>query len=625
MRDKNSSSRVKQFSASMLVILMLMLAVPAYAAEDGQALLPSGSSLSSLEGLTDNYETVYQPATAAVSVAVVKDGGTLFDKTYGFADIEHQVAADTDTVFEWGSCTKLLVWTSVMQLVEQGKLDLETDIREYLPEGFLSKLEYETPISLLNLMNHNAGWQELSTDLWYFAEEDVPELGEALHRLEPRQVHPPGKVVAYSNFGVALAGYIVELQSGEPFHTYVHKHIFEVLGMDHTSIDWAQQDNPAVAEGRSRIQGYTTKLKLIKKNLAYLSIYPAGSAIGTARDAAKFVAALLPPAGRNSPLFHDNATLQKMLSPSLYYEGTDIPRIAHGFFAVNYAVPALEHAGNTLGFTSKFVLDPQSGFGMVVMTNQYNESNYTTGLVDKVFGSYLPAAYSGELPDSSQVAGEYITARRVVHGFTKIRDFFYTEKITADNPSYINHNGQPLSQISPDAYVPVYSSGFMYFVRDAGGAVIKFSNPYNDFFLLTGLSAQSVRITLIALSLGTAIIIFSLLGGLTGWVIRRFKKTAKPPAPLNKYYLGMNAAGLAFLANTAILGYRTLIITTYSALRIHLILNIVYVVLTAGYIVLLGLKLWKQKNGKRRTILYALSGFSALLFSALIIGWDLYF
>jgi hypothetical protein len=87
----------------------------------------------------------------------------------------------------------------------------------------------------------------------------------------------------------------------------------------------------------------------------------------------------------------------------------------------------------------------------------------------------------------------------------------------------------------------------------------------------------------------------------------------------------MNAAGLAFIANTVILGYRTMTYSAYSALRIHFILNIVYVVLTAGYIVLLGLKLRKQKNGNRRTILYTLSGVAALLFSALIIGWDLYF
>ncbi|MGN7764795.1 serine hydrolase domain-containing protein [Paenibacillus sp. 22594] len=625
MSEHNRRRRVKQLSVSLLVVIMLLLAVPAYAAAEEQDLLPSGTPLSSLEGFIDNYESIYQRTAAAVSVAVVKDGKTILDKAYGFADIERQVAADTDTVFEWGSCTKLLVWTSVMQLVEQGKLNLETDIREYLPDGFLKKLKYEAPISLLNLMNHNAGWEDRGTDLYYFAEDDVPELGEALRGFEPRQVNQPGKVVAYSNYGAALAAYIVELQSGQPFYTYVQEHIFKVLGMEHTSIHPSQQDNPAVAAGRSKIQGYTTKLELIKKNRAYIGIYPAGGTIGTAKDAAKFVAALMPATGHNSPLFHSNVTLKKFLSPSLNYEGTDLPRIAHGFFEMNYAVPALEHGGNTLSFSSKFVLDPESGFGMVVMTNQQNEWNFTTGLVDKVFGAYLPAFYSGELPDSSQVAGEYITARRVVHGYMKILTFLDTEKITANNSSYLNINGQSLSQISPNTYVPVYQSGIILFVRDDQGAVIKMSRPFSDSFPITGISAQSTRISLIALGLGIAIIILSLLSGLFGWIVRRFKKEAKPPSPINKYHLWMNVAGIAFLVNTVILGYRSITYTTYSAIRIHLILNIAYVVLAAGYIVLLGLKLRRQKNGKLRTILYVLSGVSAMLFSALIIGWDLYF
>lgn len=625
MRELYHYKRVKQIFASGLVVMMLLLAVPVYAAGEGSDTTPSGTELSLIDLVIDNYEADYQQTTAAVSVAVVKDGRTVFAKARGFADIERQVAADTDTVFEWGSCTKLLVWTSVMQLVEQGKLNLESDIREYLPEGFLQKLKYEDPISLLNLMNHNAGWQDRYTDLYYFAEEDIPELGEALQIFEPRQVYRPGKVVAYSNFGAALAAYIVELQSGQPFYTYVQEHIFEVLGMEHTSIHPSQQDNPAVAAGRSKIQGYTTKLELIKENRVYIGIYPAGAAMGTAKDAVKFLAALMPTAGSNSPLFQDNATLQEMLSPSLNYEGSDIPRIAHGFIAMNYAVPALEHGGNTAAFTSKFVLDPASGFGMVVMTNQQNEWNYSSGLVDKVFGAYLPSVYSGELPESSQVAGEYLTARRVVRGFLKIYSFLDTDKITAMNSSYIKSNDLPLNQVAPDAYVPVYQSGFRYFVRDDQGAVIKFSNPYNDFFPVTGMSAQSLRISLIVLGLGIAITVLSLLGSLAGWIVRRFKKAAKLPSQFNKYHLWMNAAGLAFLVNTLILGYRSITYTTYSAIRIHLMLNIVYVLLAAGYIVLLGLKLRKLKSGKRRTILYVLSGVSALLFSALIIGWDLYF
>lgn len=625
MRELNRNRRVKQLFVSVLVVIMLLLAVPAFAAEEGSDTTPSGTDLSLIDIVIDNYEADYQQTAAALSVAVVKDGRTVFDKAYGFADIESQVAADTDTVFEWGSCTKLLVWTSVMQLVEQGKLNLESDIREYLPEGFLQKLKYEEPISLLNLMNHNAGWQDRYTDLYYFAEEDIPELGEALQIFEPRQVYRPGKVVAYSNFGAALAAYIVELQSGQPFYTYVQEHIFGVLGMEHTSIHPSQQDNPAVAAGRSKVQGYTSKLELIKENRVYIGTYPAGGAIGTAKDAVKFLAALMPAAGSNSPLFQDNATLQEMLSPSLNYEGSDVPRIAHGFFAMNYSVPALEHGGNTAAFTSKFVFDPASRFGMVVMTNQQNEWNYSTGLVDKVFGTYLPTVYSGELPEPSQVAGEYLTARRVVQGFLKIYAFLDTDKITAMNSSYIKSNGQPLSQIAPDAYVPVYQSGYKYFVRNDQGAVIKFSNPYNDSFPVTGISARSVQISLIALGLGIVITVISLLGGLVGWIIRRFGKAAKPPASFNKYHLSMNAAGLAFLMNTLILGYRSMTYTTYSAIRIHFILNIVYVVLAAGYIVLLALKLRKQKNGKIRTIYYGLSGISALLFSVLIIGWDLYF
>ncbi|KUP21048.1 hypothetical protein AWJ19_27405 [Paenibacillus sp. DMB5] len=107
-----------------------------------------------------------------------------------------------------------------MQMVEQGKLDLRTDIREYLPEGFFRKLKYDEPITLLNLMHHNAGWQERYTDLFYRQEDDVPDLKEALRIAEPRQVYKPGTVLAYSNYGASLAGYIVERQSGQPFiHT----------------------------------------------------------------------------------------------------------------------------------------------------------------------------------------------------------------------------------------------------------------------------------------------------------------------------------------------------------------------------------------------------------------------
>ncbi|CAH1205839.1 D-aminopeptidase [Paenibacillus auburnensis] len=626
MREYNRYKGLKQLSVSLLVvILLLLLAVPARAAERGADTAPSGTPLSSLAAVVDTYVAARRQTTAAVSVAVVNNGETVFNQAYGFADIEHETAADTGTVFEWGSCSKLLVWTSVMQLVEQGKLDLHQDIREYLPKGFFQKLKYDQPITLLNLMHHNAGWQERATDLFYFAEEDVPELGEALALFEPRQVYEPGNVVAYSNYGAALAAYLVELQSGQPFYTYVKEHIFDVLGMEHTSIHPAQRDNEAVYAARNKIQGYTTKLKLIKKNRGFIGIYPAGSATGTAGDAAKFLAALMPAAGTTSPLFRSDTVLKEMLSPSLNYEGTDIPRIAHGFFEVNHTVPALEHGGNTLGFSSKFTIDPASGFGMVVMTNQYNEWEYCAGLTDRVFGTYKPQASGMDLPDSVQVEGEYQSARRVIHGFTKLLGYLSTMKIVSVNRNIIDYNDTPYKQIEPYVYVPVRQSGFAYFVRDAQGAVVKVSNPYFDSFPLTGLAAQRTGISLIAVGLGALLIMLAMISGFVRWIITRFRRAAKPSSGFNKYYLWMNIAGLAFIVNTIILGYRTLNYTTYSAIRIHLIGNIAYVVLTAGYIMLLMMKLRSIEAGKVSKIMYILSGVSALLFSAIIIGWDLYY
>lgn len=132
----------------------------------------------------------------------------------------------------WGSATKSRVWISVMQLWEQGKIDLDADIREYLPADFLTNLRYGAPVTITHLMNHNAGFQEAYADLFVKDPGAVRSLEDALKAHEPEQIYAPGTVTAYSNWGVALAGYIVERISGEDFAGYVHRHIFEPLGME---------------------------------------------------------------------------------------------------------------------------------------------------------------------------------------------------------------------------------------------------------------------------------------------------------------------------------------------------------------------------------------------------------
>ncbi|PAD30047.1 hypothetical protein CHH60_18110 [Paenibacillus sp. 7523-1] len=124
-----------------LVFVLITCAVPVNAEEEQIQTTPSRIPLTELEDMIDSYVESYQKYTAAVSVVAIKDGEFIVNKAYGFADIENQRKAEPSTVFEWASISKLLVYTSLMQLVEQGKLDLDTDIREYLPEGFFKKLE----------------------------------------------------------------------------------------------------------------------------------------------------------------------------------------------------------------------------------------------------------------------------------------------------------------------------------------------------------------------------------------------------------------------------------------------------------------------------------------------------
>ena len=411
-----------QFILLTFIIFSLCHPLVALAESTDSITTPSGIPLSELEEFVDDYVAEFiGKSTAGASIIILKNGEIHLNKTYGYGDIENGVKVDAETVFEWGSDSKLLVWTSIMQLVKQGKLDLYADIRTYLPENFFTKLQFDSPITIYNLMHHNAGWEDCFTDLFYHSAEDVLSLEETLRITEPKQVNEPGTVVAYSNYGTALAGYIVERVSDQPFYEYVIEHIFAVLGMKDTSIHPYQEDNASVAERREKIHGYTTsgnELSISKNERIFLGLYPAGSAIGTADDGAKFLASLVPLEGETSPLFESNDTLDEMLSTSHSY-GKGFPGISHGFWEKFNEVKTLGHGGNTDSFSSYFTIAPEVGFGIVVMTNQANETGLCTGLAKALFGEYSPE-YTGELPDAHELEGPYIIARRPYSGFSNL-------------------------------------------------------------------------------------------------------------------------------------------------------------------------------------------------------------
>src|SRR5829696_359050 len=191
---------------------------------------------------------------AGAAVSVVKDDKLFFAKGYGDADLENKIPVDPErTNFRIGSLAKLFTWTAVMQLAEQGKLDLDEDINTYL--DFRIPDTYPQPITLKDLMTHTAGFEDLYFERLASESKDLLPPREWLISHMPARVRPPGEVAAYSSYGAALAGYIVARVSGEPYNRYIQEHILNPLGMVHTT---AQSSMPPDIRAHTSV-GYTYK------------------------------------------------------------------------------------------------------------------------------------------------------------------------------------------------------------------------------------------------------------------------------------------------------------------------------------------------------------------------------
>src|SRR5215210_8891384 len=224
------------------------------------------------------------------TVAVVKDGELFFAKGYGYANLKNRepVVAD-ETLFRVGSVGKSFTATAVMQLVERGRLDLHADVNTYLGD-FTIPDTYPQPITLHHLLTHTAGFEERLKGIKARTADDMRPLGEYLAEDMPARVRPPGTFAAYDNYGLSLAGYIVEQVSGMPYDRYVEENILEPLDMRHST---TRQPPPPELAGNTAV-GYTYENGGYEaKGFEFYNIAPAGSMSATATDMAHFMIAHL--------------------------------------------------------------------------------------------------------------------------------------------------------------------------------------------------------------------------------------------------------------------------------------------------------------------------------------------
>ena len=224
---------------------------------------------------------------AGAVISIVKDGKVIFAKGYGYSDMEKRTPVSPDnTLFRPGSISKLFTWTAVMQLVEQGKLDLDRDVNEYV--DFKIPATYPKPITLRNIMTHTPGFEETIQELFVKDAKDLTPLGDYVRKHLPTRIYPPGTTPAYSNYATTMAGYIVQRVSGQDYYDYIEQHILNPLKMEHSTF---RQPLPDPLKGLAS-KGYDVALEPAK-GFEFVEAAPAGSSSVSAMDMTHFMIAHL--------------------------------------------------------------------------------------------------------------------------------------------------------------------------------------------------------------------------------------------------------------------------------------------------------------------------------------------
>jgi len=602
----------KLLSALLLIALLATIISPTHA---------MAHSSSELETKIDNFVAEHQDTTAAVSIAVFTHQDTLFEQVYGYINMSERVANSFDAVFEWGSVGKLLVYVSVFQLVERGLLDLHTDVRTILPDGFFTKLQYDEPITMMHLLNHQAGFQQAFLGLVVADESQVLQLGESLRLYQPPQIFRPGERVAYSNFSTALAGFVVELISGMPFYSFVHKNIFVPLGMNETALRPCLSDNMWVREQRVLMQCYTTNLRSLGNAPFVAQWYPAGKATGTISDFRIFAQALLPDENGTSPLFENPETLSSLYIPTVYQPDGITGRVYHGFLGYShFAGYVIGHSGNTLGMSANLLIDIENDFGAVVLTNQSQEQIYNWLLMLQLFGESDFSELNNEMND--------VTINGIFHdaiGFE--RGTFRVINVISLRPLFQQADGSlsvpffgTFQKVAPGVFRFEHDNFF-------GGALI-FASIGEETPLLTGPISDWVRV-----SWGQAIfeivsILLFAIGGLIGLValIRiLIAKIRKKEPPFSKPQVFLYTTSLLAVLNLVlfILTVASLQITM-TATTIHGLLFMLFAIAIAVFIVLAALQMKAQDLTKKQKRRHVFSFFIGAIVIVNVIYWQLF-
>ncbi|MGC1416443.1 MAG: serine hydrolase domain-containing protein [Candidatus Acidiferrum sp.] len=417
---------------------------------------------------------------AGAVIAVVKDGQLVLAKGYGYADVAKKTPISPETtLFRPGSISKLFTWTAVMQQVEQGKLDLDRDVNDYL--DFKIPPAFGKPITLRDIMTHRSGFEETAKDLFVGSAEDLRPLPQYLQAHMPARIFPPGTTPAYSNYATTLAAYIVERVSGQDFNDYVEQHFFKPLNMTHATFRQPLPEalKPFMSDGYQLGSGEA-------KPFEYVQVAPAGSLAASAVDMTHFMIMHL-----QNGRYGDVQILKPETAIEMHARQAGWPPAMNamclGFYEqLENGHRVISHGGDTVYFHSDLFLILDANVGIFVSYNSAGRGEIDARglLYDKFMDRYFPAPPPNEpvlasaAQDAQSVVGDYEVSRRFETNVLAVTNMIGETKITfSPKDSTISMAGmkglnqQPIHyrEIAPMVFRDVDGKGKIAFVKDASG------------------------------------------------------------------------------------------------------------------------------------------------------------
>ena len=315
-------------------------------------------------GLSQAVDAIIEAELAASGtgavVAVIQGGETVHAKGYGLANVELGVPVTLDTVFPICSISKPITATLVMMLVEDGLLNLDAPVREYLPNFAPDR----DAITLRHLLTHTSGLANYNASESFLRRDgrlSLPATERLAHLLaQPTQV-PPGERYAYCNTGYVLAGFIIEAVTGRRFHEVLSERVFEPCGMSHSVL----LDDHGVVPHRAT--GYELGPKGLRN-----AWYQAMSWLGGAGGIACPVGDLI----RWSDAFESGSlvranTRAEMLTPLRLNDGSTFDYGLGWGTGIYHGHPAHLHTGGGFGYACELLRFPDADTTIALLTNLY--------------------------------------------------------------------------------------------------------------------------------------------------------------------------------------------------------------------------------------------------------------